>query len=115
MRQITQDDTHVGWLYRNGKLNEREARNHPRRNLLQKALGAGHQFVDPQVGAVACEPGDRFLLCTDGLIDGLYDAQLLEGLRETDAANPAQHLVGWARENSGRDNITALVVEVVGP
>ena len=54
IRQITQDDTYVGWLHRNGKLNEREARTHPRRNVLQKALGAGNQFVDPQVGAVAC-------------------------------------------------------------
>ena len=71
----------MGWLFRNGKINEREARTHPRRNLLQKALGAGHQFVDPQVGAVAYEPGDRFLLCTDGLVDGLYDEQLLEHLR----------------------------------
>ena len=114
MRQLTEDDTHVGWLYRTGKINEREARTHPRRHLLQKALGAGHQFVDPQVGAVACEPGDRFLLCTDGLIDGLYDAQLLEGLRETPSENPAQHLVNRAREISGRDNITALVVDVAG-
>ena len=114
IRQLTEDDTHVGWLYRNGKINEREARSHPRRNLLQKALGAGHQFVDPQVGAVACEPGDRFLLCTDGLIDGLYDAQLLEGLCEVPTDNPALHLVERARENSGRDNITALVVDVMG-
>ena len=114
IRQITQDDTHVGWLFRNGKINEREARTHPRRNLLQKALGAGHQFVEPQVGAVACEPGDRFLLCTDGLIDGLYDEQLLEYSRPSGEANPARELVAAALERSGRDNITALMVEVVG-
>ncbi len=48
-----EDDTHVGWLFRNGKINEYEARTHPRRNVLQKALGGGNQFVDPQVGAVA--------------------------------------------------------------
>ena len=119
IRQITQDDTHVGWLFRNGKINEREARTHPRRNLLQKALGAGHQFVDPQVGAVACEPGDRFLLCTDGLIDGLYDEQLLEHLRTSgsvppDDTFPARQLVAAAFERSGRDNITALVVDVLG-
>ncbi|MFY8268917.1 MAG: PP2C family protein-serine/threonine phosphatase, partial [Terrimicrobiaceae bacterium] len=71
MKQLTQDDTHVGWLLRNGQLNEREAKTHPRRNVLQKALGAGHQFVDPQVGAGGLEPGDRFLICTDGLTDGL--------------------------------------------
>ena len=62
IKQITHDDTHVGWLFRNGKINEREAREHPCRNVLQKALGGGNQFVDPQIGAVAHESGDIFLL-----------------------------------------------------
>ena len=109
IRQISQDDTYVGWLFRNGKINEREARTHPRRNVLQKALGAGHQFVDPQVGAVAYEAGDRFLLCTDGLVDGLFDAQLAEFMEPGD---PAARLVAESLERSGRDNTTALVVEV---
>jgi protein phosphatase len=113
LKQLTQDDTHVGWLFRNGKLNEREARQHPARNALQKALGAGHQFVDPQIGAVAIEPGDRFLLCSDGLVDGLYDAQLEAHLREADSENPARQLVRTAVENSGRDNTTALVIDVM--
>ena len=60
IKQLTEDDTHVGWLFRNGKINEYEARTHPRRNVLQKALGGDNQFVDPQVGAVACERGDIF-------------------------------------------------------
>ena len=114
IRQVTEDDTHVGWLFRHGKINEREARNHPRRHLLQKALGAGHQFVDPQVGAVACEPGDRFLLCTDGLIDGLYDGQLLEYLPPAAGMDPARCLLEAGLERSGRDNITVLVVDVLG-
>ena len=109
IRQISHDDTYVGWLFRHGKLNEREARTHPRRNVLQKALGAGHQFVDPQVGAVACEPGDRFLLCTDGLVDGLFDYQLPEFM---DPADPARTLIAASLERAGRDNTTALVVEV---
>ena len=118
LRQLSHDDTYVGWLYRQGKLNEREARNHPRRNVLQKALGAGNQFVDPQVGAVAYEPGDRFLLCTDGLVDGLFDYQLLEfATPEPNPAggerNAAQHLVAAAVERSGRDNTTALLVEIL--
>ena len=111
IRQVSHDDSHVGWLFRQGKLNEREARTHPRRHVLQKALGAGHQFVDPQVGAVAYEPGDRFLLCTDGLVDGLFDAQLAEFM---EPAHPAERLVRESLERSGRDNTTALVVEVVG-
>ena len=116
LRQITHDDTHVGWLLRNGKLNEREARNHPRRNVLQKALGAGNQFVTPQVGAVIFEPGDLFLLCTDGLIDGFRDEQLLDRLRATDSEAPGQtsarRLVEAAVLASGRDNTTAQVIEV---
>lgn len=111
LRQLTHDDTHVGWLLRQGQIKEREARNHPGRNVLQKALGAGHQFVDPQVGAVACEPGDRFLLCTDGLPDGLYEERMAEILRQRDPL-VARKLVEWSLEQSGRDNTTALVVEL---
>src|SRR5688572_14834601 len=115
IKQLSHDDTHVGWLFRNGKLNEREARSHPRRNVLQKALGGGNQFVDPQVGAVGFEPGDTFLLCTDGLVDGLYDAHLTELLRSPNhgsSNNLAHHMVMEAVQKSGRDNTTALVVQV---
>lgn len=117
IRQLSHDDTHVGWLFRNGKINEREARTHPRRNVLQKALGGGNQFVDPQVGVVAYEPGDIFLLCSDGLIDGLYDSNLVEILRPAEGPHPdrnaAHDLVRESLEKSGRDNITALTIEVL--
>lgn len=118
IRQLSHDDTHVGWLYRHGKINEREARTHPRRNVLQKALGGGNQFVDPQVGAVAYEPGDTFLLCTDGLVEGLYDSQLTGLLREPadpTAADdhPARRLVEASLKQDGRDNTTALVIQVL--
>jgi serine/threonine protein phosphatase PrpC len=117
IKQVSEDDTYVGWLFRNGKLNEREARTHPRKNVLQKALGAGHQFVDPQVGRVTYECGDTFLLCTDGVIDGLWDSQLAECIRAPEPADaalaPAQRLVKAALEHSGRDNTTAVVVEVL--
>jgi protein phosphatase len=116
IKQVSEDDTYVGWLFRNGKLNEREARTHPRKNVLQKALGAGHQFVDPQVGRVTYESGDTFVLCTDGVIDGLWDSQLadIHTPEPADAAlAPAQRLVKAALEHSGRDNTTAVVVEVL--
>jgi len=116
--QLTHDHSHVGWLRRQGKINEREARTHPRRNALQQVLGAGHQFVDPHIGAVEHRPGDRFLFCSDGLIDGLWDHHMEELLRD---ANPdliqplAQRLVEDAVQRSGRDNTTAVVVEIVSP
>ena len=117
LRQITHDDTYVGWLFRKGEINEREARTHPRRNVLQRALGAGNQFVDPQVGAVTCEPGDIFLLCTDGVVEGLYDHSIADLLRHPGTAatwNPAQELVTASIDSAGRDNTTAVVVEVLG-
>ncbi|NJK91803.1 MAG: serine/threonine-protein phosphatase [Blastochloris sp.] len=116
LQQLSEDDSYVGWLFRQQKINEREARTHPQKNSLQRALGAGHQFVDPQLGSVGLQAGDRFLLCSDGLVDGLWNDQLTRLLQEPDAVeaalSPAPRLVGAALENSGRDNITALVIEV---
>jgi serine/threonine protein phosphatase PrpC len=117
IKQLSHDDTYVGWLYRNGQISEWEAHNHPRRTALQKALGGGNQYVEPQVGAVAYETGDLFLLCTDGLTEGLYDTQLFDLLRRPDAveaaATPAQRLVEASLARAGNDNTTALVIEIL--
>jgi protein phosphatase len=66
------------------------------------------------VGAVAYEKGDIFLLCTDGLTGGLYDATLLESLRANTPPpgdNLARSLVEAAVERDGKDNTTALVIQ----
>jgi len=116
IKQLSHDDTYVGWLYRNGQINEREARTHPRRSVLQKSLGGTNQFVEPQLGAVACETGDIFMLCTDGVTDGLYDSAMLDLLRPSlsQASNDtfARTIVQAAVSNSGRDNTTALAIEI---
>ena len=116
MKQLTEDHSHVGWLQRQGKISEREARSHPRRNAIQKALGGGHHFSEPQVGAVTIAPGDRFVLCSDGVVDGLWDrniSRLIQDPGEQDLKrNPADRLVEKAVDLSGRDNTTAVVIEV---
>ncbi len=112
--QLTADDTHVAWLLQNGKIKDYEARTHPRRNVLQKALGGENQFVDPQVGAVECGRGDIFLICSDGLTEGLHSHQIVDLLRTPEKDfNPAQALVETSVKNDGRDNTTALVVQIV--
>ena len=117
IKQLSHDDTYVGWMFRNGKINEREARTHPRRNVLQKALGGGNQLVNPQLGAVGYEPGDVFLICSDGLTEGLYDSSLTEILRTSESAlngkTLASKLVDESLAKDGRDNTTALVIRVV--
>ncbi|MCP5550764.1 MAG: serine/threonine-protein phosphatase [Akkermansiaceae bacterium] len=113
--QLTDDHSHVGWLRRAGRLNEREARTHPGRSSLQQALGAGNQVIEPQVGRVRLAPGDRFLFCSDGLIEGLWDFRLADMLaRDPEAAMEptlGAELVEMAVAASGRDNTTAIVVE----
>lgn len=116
LKQLSHDDTHVGWLYRKGSITEREARSHPRRSALQQALGANTQFIEPQIGAVGLQAGDRFLICSDGLVDGLWDRHIEEfiaphGVKHLDR-DIADRMVETAVENSGKDNTTAIVVEV---
>ncbi len=117
MRQVTEDHSHVGWLRRSGQLNEREARFHPRKNVLTQALGAGHRYLNPQLGVVDYEPGDLFVLCSDGVTEGLWDRAIEEHAREqllsADGASfvsAADRLVMTAVSESGRDNATAVVV-----
>lgn len=109
MVQVTHDHSHVGWLRRSGKLNEREARAHPGRSSLSQALGGGNQRIDPHIGRVACQPGDRFLICSDGLVDGLWDRRIDEMARQDLAV---EKMILTAVAESGRDNTTALLIEV---
>ncbi len=119
IEQLSHDHTHVGWLRRQNKLNEREARAHPMRNALHQALGAGNQFVEPHFAYVDHGPGDRFVLCSDGVTDGLWDRQIEELAAEPPpdrATQPAaQRIVEEAVAQSGRDNATAVVVELLAP
>lgn len=115
LRQLTDDHNHVGWLRRKGQINEREARSHPLRHSLHRAMGAGLREAEPDVGCCPVSTGDRFLLCTDGVIDGLWDRHLDELVRD-EATLPAgqslaQRIVLEAVEKSGRDNATALVFD----
>ncbi|MFN7731846.1 MAG: protein phosphatase 2C domain-containing protein [Pirellula sp.] len=116
MRQISEDHTFVGWLRRNGQINERQARFHPRKNVLSRALGASHQFVEPQIGALELKHGDKLLLCSDGVIEGLWDHALLDLMVSPDSVQAsqtaAQRIVLSAVSESGRDNATAIVIEV---
>jgi len=84
--------------------------------VLSRALGAGHQFVEPQIGAIEIKPGDKLLLCSDGVIEGLWDHALLDLIVHPTSAQvsitAAQRIVETAVSESGRDNATAIVIEV---
>jgi len=117
-RQLTFDHTYVGAQFRAGRLNEREARMHPRKNVLQQAIGGGCQFVNPQVSSTSIEEGDWFLICSDGVIDGMWNKNLAECFADADrdgssAEAVATRILGWATEEAGGDDTTLFVVRAV--
>lgn len=117
MVQITEDHTHVGWLFRQGKLTEREARYHEGRHSLQMVMGGRQKGIVPQFGSFDIEPGDRFILCTDGLIEGLWDSTIKRLISQPPAhmqgKDPAKRLMEEALYESGRDNTTVVIVETL--
>ena len=116
LRQISRDQSPVGRLRQEGKISEAEARHHPLRNQIDQSLGDPSSLFQPDSGIERVGPGDVFLLCSDGLSDGLWDREIeevLAGVRVPADVRPAvQRLVGGAKKASGRDNITAVLALV---
>ena len=109
MRQVTEDHTYAGYLYKTGKLNEREARTHASRSQLRKALGANIQFADPQLGAVGLAAGDCILICSDGVVEGMWNHAIEDAVRGGASGN---ELVSLAINEGSRDNVTALIIRM---
>lgn len=112
--QITEDHSLVEQMVREGELTPEEAENHPKRHVLTRALG-----IDPDVEVDLWEVlpvvGDRFLLCSDGLVNEVSNAEIAEVLRGfEDGRAAAAELVRRARAHGGSDNITLVIVDVVG-
>jgi protein phosphatase len=116
LRQISRDHSPVGRLRQEGKISEAEARHHPLRNQIDQSLGDPSNLFQPDSGIEKICPGDVYLLCSDGLSDGLWDREIeeiLAGVRSMADVRPAvQRLVGRAKQASGRDNITAVLALV---
>lgn len=109
--RLTEDHTIVNELIDEGVISEKEAERHPMRNALSRSIG-GKPRVEPDIVFVASEPGDRFVLCSDGLTRYLRgaDLALLSGEHKS-LEELADHLVARACDGGGRDNITVVIVE----
>ncbi|MDF1851780.1 MAG: protein phosphatase 2C domain-containing protein [Verrucomicrobiales bacterium] len=116
IKQISEDHTYVGWLEKTGKITAAQARIHPKKNQLTQALTATRRNIEVQVGAVGFEPGDRFVICSDGLYEGLSDPNIDHFVRTPPAhladRTEAQRIVDESLLNSGKDNTTAVVVVI---
>jgi protein phosphatase/serine/threonine-protein phosphatase Stp1 len=108
LRRLTTDHTLVQTMVDDGRITAAEAETHPRANVITRAVGAEEADLDKVIGDV--QPGDRFLLCTDGLTKELPEAELAALLAVPDGMSPAELLVEAVRARGARDNVTAVVV-----
>lgn len=109
--QITKDHSLVQQLVDRGEITRAQARRHPRRNIITRAVGS-EPFVTSDIFALPLRDGDVFLFCSDGLTGAVEDAELHRLVLAAESAEDAcRSLVEAAIENNSRDNITAIVVD----
>ncbi|NCY08937.1 MAG: Stp1/IreP family PP2C-type Ser/Thr phosphatase [Actinobacteria bacterium] len=112
LKQVSVDHSYVQELLSEGLVTAEEARVHPRRNIVTRALGIEGD-VNADVWVVPMLVGDRYVVCSDGLVDEVDDAELAGIVGGNHSAQTvAQQLVDAANSNGGRDNITVVVVDV---
>lgn len=113
LRQLTHDHSMVNEMIKKGILSPDEARNHPHRNILARALGSSAEVeVDTTVSVLSS--GCKILLCTDGLYTMVPEEQIQATLSQ--AVHPtilAEELIRRANEAGGKDNITAMIVQIL--
>jgi protein phosphatase len=110
--QVTHDHSIVGEMVRSGILSDEDARNHPKRNVITKSLGAQDEIAADMPAAREIEVGDEFVLCSDGLTAYLSDADIAGVCAGASPAEACKKLVKMANEAGGRDNITVAAVTV---
>jgi protein phosphatase len=112
LEQVTQDHSEVAELVARGAVPPQDAATYPRRNVVTRALGGGSETVEPDVFWLPVSPGDRMLVCSDGLTDEVPDARIEAELKaEPDPQAAADRLVAAALAAGGSDNVTVLVVD----
>lgn len=112
LTQVTTDHSVVQELIAAGKISPEEAEGHPYSNVITRAVGSS-ELTTPDYVSIDVRPGDRFVICSDGLTKELTDYGIQHFLREhplPDAA--ADAMVVAALENGGRDNVTIIIVQV---
>ena len=111
MRQITRDHSLVDEMVRLGEINADEARVHPDKNIITRAVGTS-DHVEADFFEVEITADDTILLCTDGLTNMVRDDEILDIIKKYDNAQAAtMQLVKEANANGGRDNITVMIIK----
>ena len=108
IRKLTKDHSYVQKLVEDKKITRDEAKNHPKKNMLTKALGCT-PYVEPDLRARNFEKGDIFIICSDGLTNMVEEQRIFE-LAKENIKTAADKLVAEANEAGGIDNITVIII-----
>ena len=109
--QLTRDHSRVQEMLEAGDITEQQAKVHPDRNRITRALGVRSQ-VQVDVGSIPVQQGDEILLCSDGLTNPLSEDMIAKTLSNYSVYQQPKELVGYANREGGQDNITAVVMQV---
>jgi serine/threonine protein phosphatase PrpC len=112
LEQLTRDDSYVQLLVDEGHITQEAAGSHPQRNLVLQAL-TGEEVMEPAMTVREARAGDRFMLCSDGLSDVVDRGRLAETLRAGEPQESVARLIELALANGTRDNVTAIVADVI--
>jgi protein phosphatase len=112
LEQLSHDDSYVQLLIDEGRITRAQADIHPQRSVVLQAL-TGEELVEPAMSVHEARPDDRFLLCSDGLTDYVGFERLASVLAQRARERCADALIELALNAGGRDNITAIVADVV--
>ncbi len=117
LSQLSRDHTAVWSQWKRQEISEIQFRTHPRRPALYQVVGAGRASLHPHLASVPYQVGDRFLICSDGLIDGLWERHLSNALNATNTSPEqiAVSLLQRAIDNAGFDDTSLIVIAVVAP
>ena len=111
IEQISQDHSMVGEMVRDGLITLEQARSHPYRNVITRAIGASAD-VEVDIARMDKQPGDLYLICSDGLSEYVMPEQMLKILLNRSLEDAADLLMNLALEGGGRDNISLVIAEV---
>lgn len=114
LEQISKDHSFVWAQWKRNEIHEIEYRNHPRRFALYEIIGGNHTLVHPHMKVVPYQIGDRFLIASDGLIDGLSERQIENLMNESSSASETcLRLTKSAVSHAGKDDTTVLILDIV--
>ena len=111
IRQITRDHSLVEEMVSLGEIDRKAARTHKRKNIITRAIG-GDAKVEAEMFCVELKPGDKILMCSDGLSNMIEDEDIFKIIKDSpEIEEAAERLIDTANENGGKDNISVILIE----